>query len=524
MSKICRYSKLILYILVTLTVLFFGVVFVQALLCPRYYQPEPDPQIVQIAPDGEGDDKAVIYRQTLGESRWNQPVCAITATRISFSVYLDSTLLYTYDPGAFDHGEMIHWIPLSDMELSGHTLTVSAASSGVSIQVGDYSDLLLYYRNINIPAQVFSGLFLVLGILIGVMSLGASTAMKGRKIWILRHLSTLTMLMGVWVSMDAAVFQTFTARGAAMYVLTVYAFMSMPFFLIQFYRSLLDEDSHLLCLLSRLHLLDLFLSGLLQALGVVRLYEMLPLTHALMLVTLFSLLWYLVSRLHSEFRWEAGVMLSGFGLLGICCIVGLLDYYLWELRWYPILVSVGMLLFVVSLLVVAIRYVYREMVKSSRLRYYQKLANTDMMTRLDSRTSFEERIRQSPVLKGSCACLVMDINDLKKANDTMGHLAGDELICDAAECILSIFEPLGSCYRIGGDEFVVLLQDITEDQVDSTLSELELCISRRNLIRPFPLSVAVGYAMDEDASIEQMFREADFNMYQKKRQMKGYAV
>ena len=129
-----------------------------------------------------------------------------------------------------------------------------------------------------------------------------------------------------------------------------------------------------------------------------------------------------------------------------------------------------------------------------RLQYYQKLANTDMMTQLQSRTAFEDRMRQSSVLEGSCACLMMDINNLKEANDTMGHIAGDELISDAAECVLDIFSPLGDCYRMGGDEFVVLLEHISEAEVLASLSRLELAISRKNLTRPFPLSLAIGYA------------------------------
>ena len=106
----------------------------------------------------------------------------------------------------------------------------------------------------------------------------------------------------------------------------------------------------------------------------------------------------------------------------------------------------------------------------------------------------------------------------------MGHSAGDELICSAAECILSVFKPLGCCYRMGGDEFAILLQNITESQVNRALLQLELCISRRNLTRSFPLSVAVGHAMGQDAPIEQLFREADADMYRNKSQMKCHAI
>ena len=493
-----------------------------ALRSPAFCQPELHQQFVQIEPGGPTEDGSnTIYQETLSDYRWSQPVCAVTAKRTSYSVYLDGALLHEYTPGAFDHGGMIHWISLPKTELSGRVLTVSAPSEELTVLVGDYSSLILHYRNTNATTLVFSGLFLLLGILIGFLSLGARAAIGAKRLRTLRYLSALVLLVSLWISMDSAVLQMVHISGAIMYVLAMYAFMAMPLFMIQFYRSMMDEDNRLLHLIYQLHLLNLCICGLLQALGVAQLHEMLPLTHVLMLVTLLSLLRLLVTWLHSQFCREARLMLSGFGALGFCCAMGFLDYYLWGKRLYLIYYSVGILLLVVSLLAVSIGYVYQEMIKSSQMRYYQKMANTDLMTQLHSRTAFEERVRQSPILKGLCSCIVVDINNLKQANDTMGHSAGDELICTAAECILSVFDSLGCCYRMGGDEFAVVLQNMTEPLVNRALSQLEVCISRRNLTRSFPLSLAVGYAMGQDAPIEQLFHEADTDMYRNKSQMKS---
>ncbi|MGO5023346.1 diguanylate cyclase domain-containing protein [Lawsonibacter sp. LCP25S3_G6] len=525
MPKIRHDSFLISCFLSVLALAGFFVIFFFALRAPVCCQPELHPQLVQIKPVGPAEDGAdTIYQKLLSDDRWGQPVCAVTAKRTPYSVYLDGVLLQEYIPGTFDHGGMIHWISLPNKELAGHVLKVSAPSEELTVLVGDYSDLILHYRNTNAATLIFSGLFLLLGILIGLLSLGASTAFGAKRLRTLRYLSALVLLVSLWISMDSAVLQMVHISGAIMYVLAMYAFMAMPLFMIQFYRSMMDKDSRLLRLIYWLHLLNLCICGLLQVLGVAQFHEMLPLTHILMIVTLLSLLRLLVSWLHSQFHREARLMLSGFGALGCCCAMGFLDYYLWGKRLYLIYFSVGALLLVVSLLAVSIGYVYQEMVKSSQMSYYQKMANTDLMTQLDSRTAFEERVRQFPILKGLSACIVLDINNLKQVNDTMGHSAGDELICTAAECILSVFDSLGRCYRMGGDEFVVLLQNMTESQVSKALSELELCISRRNLTRSFPLSLAVGYTMGQDATIEQMFREADANMYQNKSQMKCHAA
>lgn len=521
MPKTRHASFFISCFLIFLALAGFIVLFVLALRSPPSFRPQLQSQLVQIQPVdrpvAEGD---TLYQGTLPDGSWNQPVCAVTARRTPYSVYLDGVLLHAYTPGAFDHGGVIHWIPLPDTELAGHVLTVSAPSGQLKVLAGDYSDLLLSYHNASAAILIFSGLFLVLGILTGLLSLGASAAIGVQRLRALRYLSALVLLVSLWLAADSAALQIIGTSGPLLYVLAMYAFMSMPLFLIQFYRSIMEGDSPLLRLICRLQLLNLCLCSLLQITGAAQLHEMLPLTHGLMIATLLALLGDLIAWFRSKSRWEAQVMLMGFAALGCCCGVGFLDYYLWGKRLYLMFFSVGILLFVASLLAVSIGYVYQEMVKSSQMHYYQKMANTDLMTQLDSRTAFEERSRQSPILNGSCACIVMDINNLKEANDTMGHSAGDELICAAADCILSVFGSLGRCYRMGGDEFAVLLQDMTESQVNQALSELERCISRRNLTRSFPLSVAVGYAMGQDASIEQMFRQADAKMYRNKSRMK----
>lgn len=503
----------------------FLVLFVLALRTPSPDPPDLHLQMVQIAPTvPDQDSTETLYQQPLPAFHWNQPVCAIVAARSSYSVYLDGELLYTHTPGPFEHGGIVQWVPLPDTDLTGHTLAVSSPSKDLTILVGDYSDLLLFYRNANVPTLIFSGLFLVLGTLIGLLSLGARAAIGGQRLRTLRYLSALVILVSLWISMDAAVFQLIHLSGAVMYVLAMYAFMAMPLFMIQFYRSMLETDSRVLRLLFRLHLLNLCLCGLLQALGVAPLHRTLHLTHVMMAVTLLALLRQLVRWLHSAFRRQAQLMLGGFAALGYCCAAAFLDYYLGGQRLYLILFSMGILLFVTSLLAVSIGFVYQEMVKSSQMRYYQKMANTDLMTQLASRTAFEERVQQAPTLAGSCACIVVDINNLKQVNDTMGHSAGDGLICSAAECILSVFEPLGRCYRMGGDEFAVLLENMTAVQVRKALSELDLCISRSNLTQSVPLSVAVGHAMGQDAPIQTLFHEADAAMYRNKTQMKRRAT
>ena len=117
----------------------------------------------------------------------------------------------------------------------------------------------------------------------------------------------------------------------------------------------------------------------------------------------------------------------------------------------------------------------------------------------------------------------MDINNLKQTNDHFGHQAGDELISSAAECISQVFEGKGKAYRIGGDEFVVIVKDATEEYLEQLLRRLEEAQAekQKELQKCRKLQIAYGYAVHcEGLGYEELFRQADDRMYECKRRMK----
>ena len=143
---------------------------------------------------------------------------------------------------------------------------------------------------------------------------------------------------------------------------------------------------------------------------------------------------------------------------------------------------------------------------------------TDALTGLLSRRAYTEDLvacEDGDAPQG-LAAFAIDINDLKRVNDTMGHLAGDELICGAAKCIEAVFGEAGRCYRTGGDEFVALVDDM-----DAIRAEVALCRLERQA-RSWAgkltkeLRLAAGFALAADypgLSLEKLVSEADLAMY-----------
>jgi diguanylate cyclase (GGDEF)-like protein len=156
---------------------------------------------------------------------------------------------------------------------------------------------------------------------------------------------------------------------------------------------------------------------------------------------------------------------------------------------------------------------------------FQEMANRDSMTGLWNRHAYyewEAAINQE-LADGKLhklAVVVCDINGLKYVNDTMGHAAGDRLIKDAGAMICGHFTH-GDVYRVGGDEFVVLLQGEGYDEMTDVIRELNRRAEAN--IREGAVVIAAGYAVLEqgDGRLHDVFDRADQMMYERKKELKA---
>jgi diguanylate cyclase (GGDEF)-like protein len=117
-----------------------------------------------------------------------------------------------------------------------------------------------------------------------------------------------------------------------------------------------------------------------------------------------------------------------------------------------------------------------------------------------------------------------DLNNLKIVNDTYGHSKGDDIIRQAAELILSNFENCGVVGRMGGDEFIAILVNTSEEEVEERLEHFRSDVHIANArMKDYPLSIAFGYASSsemETLNIEKIYQLADCRMYENKKEYK----
>ena len=139
----------------------------------------------------------------------------------------------------------------------------------------------------------------------------------------------------------------------------------------------------------------------------------------------------------------------------------------------------------------------------------------DSLTDALNRTSFYADLKR--IKEGNkVGIMSIDLNDLKKINDTEGHAGGDNAIKTIAHNVRMALDTRSKLYRIGGDEFEVICMDMSEDEV-------KMCVDRiKANMRQSKYTFAIGYAIwDGKEPIKDCLARADERMYTNKRELKG---
>ena len=148
----------------------------------------------------------------------------------------------------------------------------------------------------------------------------------------------------------------------------------------------------------------------------------------------------------------------------------------------------------------------------AQTKMLERMSYEDALTGLYNRNKFNELVdNDAYALRARLGVACFDINGLKRVNDQLGHLAGDDLIRRAAEPLLRIFG--GRAFRAGGDEFVVVENMLTEAEFYDAVRSVQQGMRDNNV------SCAVGISWrEEDCSILKQLDEADQQMYADKKE------
>lgn len=157
--------------------------------------------------------------------------------------------------------------------------------------------------------------------------------------------------------------------------------------------------------------------------------------------------------------------------------------------------------------------------------YINGLAYIEPMTRLGNNLAYKKKLEElsADIAEGKAGftIFVMDLNGLKKVNDSYGHEKGDIYIKNSAKVISETFGG-ENCFRIGGDEFTAVLGSRSDEEINALAEQLNSAMSDFNRGKTEiydQVHIAVGgssYRKDEDGDTSDVFRRADSAMYEDK--------
>ena len=151
------------------------------------------------------------------------------------------------------------------------------------------------------------------------------------------------------------------------------------------------------------------------------------------------------------------------------------------------------------------------------LERFRILSTKDLLTGVQNRNRMNHYVEQlsneKPGSGRNVGVVFADLNDLKTVNDFNGHEAGDRLLKDAALVLMEVFDA-ETIFRAGGDEFTVILKEVTEEELEELVAKVREVSARGGKV-----SFAIGFDVAEDVcEVRAALRRADEKMYEDKKQ------
>lgn len=477
------------------------------------------------------------YRFTLTDIPDHDACISFYIIHQEIEIYVDNELIYSLkkaDGNYLSQTVGCDWAQAylypsdegKEVRILVHPVYESGIGNLLTIYYGSYGAIRSEIIIRNMPILLMSALAIVIGILFIIFILLNIKNLEVDRSLVM--LGAFSIFAGLWklTDMASAPFLFKDAQTLSAIAIISIIMMLPPY--LYFMRNQFGKKTYhlwdVLCLISEIASVALLL---LQLTGIADLRETLLLCHGMVL---FSIL-ILVILIIREFRLR--VVSKRLKITAVCCflcltgtIIDMITYYLSGNSGNMIFCLLAFLIYVIAMGYMTYKETKKLMERGKQAAHYRKLAMHDELTGLYNRAYYADFIHKNDVRRPDCYLIMMDVNNLKKCNDTWGHDKGDELLINASRLIKEAF-PRGKCLRLGGDEFCVLLTNSNVQECHDCLNTFDLILEKFNTEHPeaFPVNIAYGYASHIakiDFDFNDTMRRADRMMYQMKLSMKTH--
>ena len=439
-------------------------------------------------------------------------------------------------------GNLWNVVPISDkyssklVEIQIFMVYDVSAITVDSLYFGDKADIIFSLMDENIFGIIISIVLILFGFIMVVFDL-MPTYIHTKKHHGLFWIGAFALLFGVWSMIETNMLQ-FALKDMRILQLIDNMIMivgSMPLWLYIDceYKIFRHRTMRIMAYIDVTYIL---ICALVQLTGIADLHKML--NGAILLMVAFDviLLVWVTYFLIKTRREHKPILNCALQLLGLCSLVAFTFFEVNRSLFHVDridragLVRIGMLILSICFATSSQLNTYKVLEQGLKYDLVSKLAYSDGLTGLGNRTAYLEQLETyigSAKESEWVGIVYLDVNNLKKVNDNQGHEVGDQLIKVAAKIIQDSFGKFGKSFRIGGDEFCVLIDgQKPEESYQAALLNFRQLVDEADKAAEYPFAVQIAHGFSvcgefTKEKLDEAVAKADSEMYKNKVMLKS---
>lgn len=451
-------------------------------------------------------------------------------------VTMDGETLYSYGLDLAEQGGFVgsgyHFIQLpTDAAGKEIRIELMACANGamsdippVTILQTAYAYEEFYDRNIvSICCCIF---LFTLGVILTFLGLLAQ--IQRSNLVPLVHIGVLSILIGYWALCNTKIIQFYSVdlsfNTATEYMALYYAMLPLLLLMLSLRKKAPRWKRTILKLVFILILVFALTTTILHFSGIVFFPESITIFHILAVMAAVGMLLASVGFRRNSPPQDRVLNLALLEIL----IAGVVDIARFNVQKYLMpdreimdasILPFGVLIFVLLLIISYLIGLYGSIIDATEKETLTRLAYQDTLTNLYNRSMSEKLFAECDAGEEDYTLINLDLNGLKKVNDTFGHVQGDRLIKGFADILSNTFSDIGTVIRMGGDEFAVVLRNVDRSVIEEAIKQMESEEEKASREGPYEISASYGVVSRHEmpgATAEQIYKAADERMYEMK--------
>lgn len=471
--------------------------------------------------------------RTINREDFIYPILRIRSSMMDVNAYIDDQQIYSFDMtkninklnGFYPSSWQLLNIPIADS--IGKTLKITFSTpttqfSGLlnTIMIGEGEAIILNLIKENFINLIIS-LFIILFSIFAII-----TMFWTKKLGIKKHiiyLSAFGISAGLWIISESTLLQILIPNrfliSSTSYILN----LVLPLIIVLFFRDIvLKGFKKLTTYLATSIIVLLICEMILQVTGILSLLATTIFSIIIITIAAFIILYTLINEGYKKDNSKARQYLLIFIALFVSAAIIMGLFLLGVYQNLGKYLAFGVFGFFLLIMIDAIKSLHDLMEARNKSLIYKQLAYEDYLTKGWNRTAFERDVEKLIDQRKVFRLALLDLNHLKKINDTYGHIEGDYAIVESYNAIKETINDTGKSYRISGDEFACIIYDTDNKLFEDDKEIINKKLEKKSINKPYNIVLALGTKIyNGNENFTEFYKQVDTEMYKHKKILKA---